>query len=109
MMQLKILHPSNLILSDISPSSYDYTVKGEIELGSGGGDLVSGESLTLRANTSIILENGYEAKLGSELVLVISDCMNGAGSFDPLTNPGGTEHSSPKSFPRPILYPIENE
>src|SRR5690606_10181449 len=92
--QLKSACDSVLAVPDIDPLTYDYTVKESIELGSGGGTLSNGEELVLRANVAITLNDGYEAIQGSELTLLISDCMEEAGVF-PMSNPGGTEKHTP--------------
>ncbi len=109
--QLKNACDSDLVVADIHPTTYDYTVKQNIELGDGGGTLSNGEDLILRANQSITIEAGYEALAGSELTLVISDCMPGAGVFHPQQNPGGLmivqDSASNTNSARPILYPIE--
>ena len=107
--QLKNACDSDLVVADIDPTIYDYTVKQNINLGSGGGTLGNAEDLILRANESITLEAGYEAVLGSELTLVISDCMEDGGVF-PSTNPGGLknapENVTPIPYPRPYFFPI---
>ena len=100
---------STLTIADIDPLDYDYTVKQSINLGNGGGTLSNGEGLILRANQSITLEAGYEAVLGSELTLVISDCMEDGGVF-PSSNPGGLknapENVTPIPYPKPYFFPI---
>tara|TARA_R110002111_G_scaffold230540_1_gene291817 strand:+ start:183 stop:1547 length:1365 start_codon:yes stop_codon:yes gene_type:complete len=105
---LKNACDSVLIIPEIDPANYDYTVKQKIELGNGGGVLNNGENLILRANEAITLKPGYEAKYGSELTLLISDCMEAGGVFDSENKSGQKEfdpnHSINNSFYKPIKY-----
>jgi hypothetical protein len=98
---------SILVVPSIDPASYDYTVKQKIELGNGGGTLNNGESLILRANEEITLKPGYEAQAGSELTLLISDCMEAGGVFN-WENKNGQKSFSPNAtnnnFSKPIKY-----
>jgi hypothetical protein len=82
-------------------------------MGNGGGTLNVGQELILRASEGITLESGYEAKSGSELTLLISDCMEAGGVFD-RENKNGQKSIVPDStvnnFSKPIKYvnPWEN-
>jgi len=110
---LKNACDSTLMVPGLDPFTYDYTVKKIIQMGNGGGTLNVGQELILRASEGITLESGYEAKSGSELTLLISDCMEAGGVFD-RENKNGQKSIVPDStvnnFSKPIKYvnPWEN-
>jgi hypothetical protein len=110
---LKNACDSVLITPDIDPTNYDYSVKQKIELGNSGGTLNIGENLILRASEEITLQSGYEAQAGSELTLLISDCMEAGGVFDSENKNGQKSFvpvSSVSNSSKPIKYenPWEN-
>lgn len=84
---------------------YNYSVKQNIPLGNGGGTLSNGEALILRAKQSITLEAGYEAVNGSELALLISDCMEEAAGFN-YTDSTGLQYIPPDPSPSPDYKPV---